>query len=262
MVDDADDISMPVARRQLATLLVLSAAVVPCGAFSVCPTPSIAKLASAAARGRLPPSTMMMEDDKPPPEVIEAEAKAMPNRPVRLGVAVGAIGLSTLTGIIAGGNIANVQEAVNLRDLILFDNPVLTLAIDVVIGGISAWSIQQELETKEKNIQRIWEEVQRRRSGGAASGANRSQRRAKKVEAPKPMFTGGGGFSTPPSPPPSGDSQGTATVPPAPPTLYKIGGGIANTKAMKFTDSQTVSAGSGMTCRKQPANSGVRYHCE
>ena len=236
--------------RTVDLLLVLTATVVPCGALSVLPTPGVAKpasIASIASRNRLQPSTMMMEDDKPPPEVIEAEAKAMPNRPVRLGVAVGAIGLSLLTGIIAGGNLANVQEAVNLRDLILFDNPVLTLAIDTVIGGISAWSIQQELETKEKNIQRIWEEVQRRRSGGAASGANRSQRRAKKVEAPKPMFTGGDGFSTPPSPPPSKKAPKPSPAPPtqpppsapAPPAAAPTDGGLAGGlfgKAKSFLD--------------------------
>ena len=66
---------------------------------------------------------------------------------------------------------------------------------------------------------------------------------------------------TPPSPP-SGNSQDTTTVPPPSLPMYKIGGGIATTKEIKFTDSPRVSAGSGMTCRLQPANSGVRYLCE
>ena len=145
-------------------LLWLAAAVDACHAFTFLSSPTVVRAPIVSpVRSlkfcRLQGVQMMMEDSKPPPEVIEAEAKAMPNRPVRLGVAAGAIGLSLLTGAISVGNIANVPEAMNLRDLVIFDNPFLTLGIDVVIGGISAWSIQQELETKEKNIQRIWEEA-------------------------------------------------------------------------------------------------------
>ena len=56
-----------------------------------------------------------------------------------------------------------------------------------------------------------------------------------------------------PSPPPV-HSQGTE--------MYKIGGGIAYNKAFSFTDSPTVSVGSGMICRKQPAGSNIRYLCK
>ena len=163
-----------------------------------------------------------------PPEVIEAEAKAMPNRPVRLGVATGAIGLSGLSGILSFAVLIKQPDAMQFQDLVLFDNPVLSLVLDVVIGGACAWSIQQELETKEKNTQRIWEEVQRRRSGGAASGENRSQRRAKKMAAPPPpMFTGGGGFApSPPSPPLASSPAPTAPSASSAPAPASADGGF------------------------------------
>ena len=39
-------------------------------------------------------------------------------------------------------------DALAFRDLVLFDNPVLSLLVDVVIGTSSAWVFQQELKTK------------------------------------------------------------------------------------------------------------------
>ena len=70
--------------------------------------------------------------------------------------------------------------------------------------------------------------------------------------APSPPPTVSEPTSTP-SPPPV-DSQGTV--------MYKVGGGIAYDSPMRFTDSPTVSAGSGMTCTKQPAGSNIRYLCK
>ena len=91
---------------------------------------------------------MMMEDNKPPPEVIEAEAKAMPNRVYRqIGAGVG-FGLSLASGVLSAAVLAGQPDAVNLRDLVLFDNPILSLAIDVTIGGTCAWAWQQALQHK------------------------------------------------------------------------------------------------------------------
>ena len=147
------------------------------------------------------PPVVFMQDNPPPPEVIEAEAKATPNRKYRLLGAGTGFAISLGSGVLSFAVLTGGAEA---SPIVLFDNPILSLLVDLVIGGSCAWAIQQELKTKAENTQRIWEEVQRRRAGGAASGANRSQRRAKKVvDTRPPQFTGGGGFATPsPSPPP------------------------------------------------------------
>ena len=53
---------------------------------------------------------MMMEDNKPPPEVIEAEAKAMPNRVYRqVGAGVG-FGLSLASGVLSAAVLAGQPE--------------------------------------------------------------------------------------------------------------------------------------------------------
>jgi hypothetical protein len=184
---------------------------------------------TAASRQAGMHSTMMLEEDQPPPEVIEAEANATPNRKFRLaGTAIG-VALSAGSGIASGATLAGQIDANDaLSALVLFDNPTLSLAVDLIIGGTCAWAWQQEQRTKQQNTRRIWEEVKRRRAGGAVTGpgGNRSQRRAKKVAVQQPLpgspvgFGGGGGGPTSgarkkPSPPAS-KSASVAPPPPAP----------------------------------------------
>ena len=113
---------------------------------------------------RSPAPVLMLENDKAPPEVLEAEAKAMPNRKYRLVGAGTGFGLSLLSGVLSAAVLAGQEDALKLADLVLFDNAIASLAINVVIGSTCAWAFQQELATKEANIERIWQEVKRRRS--------------------------------------------------------------------------------------------------
>ncbi|KOO53735.1 hypothetical protein Ctob_013246 [Chrysochromulina tobinii] len=121
------------------------------------------------------------DDDPAPPEVIQAEDNATPNRKYRLATA--AVGV-TVSAATAGAAIATLSGQYEFGDVMLFGSPVVTLVVDVLVGGTSAWAWQQEQKTKRENIARIWEEVKRRRTGGATEGANRLQRRAKKVLVP------------------------------------------------------------------------------
>ena len=103
-------------------------------------------------------------------QVIEAEANATPNRKWRLlGVGTG-FALSSASGVLDIATISGAVDTSALAPLILFDNPTLSLVINFAVGSTCAWAWQQEQETKRQNVQRIWDEVQRRRNGGAASG--------------------------------------------------------------------------------------------
>lgn len=135
------------------------------------------------------------DDDPAPPEVIQAEDNATPNRKYRLATA--AVGV-TVSAATAGAAIATLSGQYEFGDVMLFGSPVVTLVVDVLVGGTSAWAWQQEQKTKRENIARIWEEVKRRRTGGAAEGANRLQRRAKKVLVPGGAMPGAGGFGAQP----------------------------------------------------------------
>jgi len=135
------------------------------------------------------------DDDPAPPEVIQAEDNATPNRKYRLATA--AVGV-TVSAATAGAAIATLSGQYEFGDVMLFGSPVVTLVVDVLVGGTSAWAWQQEQKTKRENIARIWEEVKRRRTGGATEGANRLQRRAKKVLVPGGAMPGAGGFGAQP----------------------------------------------------------------
>lgn len=151
---------------------------------------------------------MMIEDKPAPPEVIEAEANATPNRKYRVGIAAAGFFIAAASAALSASVMAGQPDALKYRDLVLFDNPPLSLIVDVVIAGSTAWAIAQEEKTKKENIQRIWEEVQRRRSGVSptAAGGNRSQRRAKKVAVPASPGPFAGGF----------DPAASARAPPPP----------------------------------------------
>ena len=198
-------------------------------------------------------------ESPPPPEVIEAEANATPNRKYRLlGAGVG-LALASSSGVLSAAVLAGQPDAISLRDLVLFDNPILSLLLDVVIGSTCAWAIQQELKTRDENIQRIWEEVQRRRAGGAKSGANRSQRRAKKAVDSRPVqFTGGGGFAPPPLPPPA---PAVASPPPAAPTPPAAtdaqGGGVLGGVKAFFEEANELGRAQAFALNAQLEDAGV-----
>ena len=145
-----------------------------------------------------------------------------------------------MSTISAGLSVASLTGQLDSTDVLLFNNPILTLLVDVVIGGTSAWAWQQEEATRVANVERIWDEVQRRRSGGGRPGTNRSQRRAKVPgsTARPASFTGGGGFSSdsPPPPPPPPRSLAPPSPPPSPPPADATDGGGLFAKAKDFFD--------------------------
>jgi len=145
-----------------------------------------------------------LDQTPPPPEVIEAEARATPNRKYRLAGAALLGGLGAASGGLAIGALAGQPSALAIApDVLLFGNPYLSLLTDSVVIGLSAWAWQQEQLTREQNVARIWEEVQRRRGqgGGAPSGVNRSQRRMKSKDAAKSEKKKAGFERRPPPPP-------------------------------------------------------------
>ena len=170
---------------------------------------------------RVVPRISLLADEPAPPEVIEAEDRATPNRKYRLAAAGVGVGISTISAGLAIATMTG-DEAFISSDVLLFGNPILTLAVDVIIGGTSGWAWQQEQRIKRENIARIWEEVQRRRTGGGKPGSNRSQRRAKKVAVRDPV-AGMGGFSSPPTPPASAKAPPST---PSPQPSSRILGGI------------------------------------
>ena len=173
-----------------------------------------AALASASARPRRGAVAKMSIGDDVPPEVIEAEANATPNRKFRLAGAGVGFGVSLVS---AGLSVVALGGQSGLDDLVLFGNPLISLFVDIVIGGSCAWAWQQEQQTKEQNIERIWAEVKRRRSGGAASGANRAQRRGASKQQQQVRQAGAGGFASAPPPPPQFLYKDTPPPPPPPP---------------------------------------------
>ncbi|KAL1526204.1 hypothetical protein AB1Y20_014930 [Prymnesium parvum] len=159
----------------------------------------------ASAHMRLTPTIVAtLDQTPPPPEVIEAEARATPNRKYRLAGAALLGGLGAASGGLAIGALAGQPSALAIApDVLLFGNPYLSLLTDSVVIGLSAWAWQQEQLTREQNVARIWEEVQRRRGqgGGAPSGVNRSQRRMKSKDAAKSEKKKAGFERRPPPPP-------------------------------------------------------------
>ena len=162
---------------------------------------------------------MRSDDDEIPPSVYEAFDNATPNRKYRVATAAVGVSVSAISGGLA---IAGLTGQYDNPDVLLFGNAFVTLAADIIVGGTSAWALQQEERTKRENVDRIWQEVKRRRTGGAASGSNRSQRRAKKVEVAGGAMPGAGGFgaASPPRPAPRPPPAPRAP-PPNPPAATK-----------------------------------------
>lgn len=114
-----------------------------------------------------------------PPEVIEAEGKATPGRPPRLAGTIALGVLSSASAALCVATIAGQPQAAELAENMLpFGNAPVSLAVNLVLCGTCGWVYQQELQTREQNILRIWDEVQRRRSTAGESGKNRKQKRA------------------------------------------------------------------------------------
>lgn len=204
---------MPPIVFLLGTLGVSSALVVP-----------TARPMSMVACPRVAASFCMSANNPPPPEVIEAERNATPNRKYRLLGAGALIALCSASASLSAAKLSGVglYNGIDVDELadsvLLFNNPYISLLVDVVLGGTCAWAWQQELATRDENVARIWEEVQqRRRTGGrpTGSGANRFERRARaKEDAAASKTAKGFGSSTgatPPSPPPT-------PPPPTPPS--------------------------------------------
>lgn len=101
-----------------------------------------------------------------PEEVVEAERKATPGRPARLA---GTAALGVLSTCSAGLCVATLlgQPQAAAMAVLPFGNAPLSLGVNVAIGGACAWVWQQEMLTREQNVLRIWEEVQRRKAAAA-----------------------------------------------------------------------------------------------
>ena len=197
--------------------------------------------------------------EPPPPEVIQAEANSTPNRKYRLIGAGTGFGIALGSGVLSAAVLAGQPDAMGLRDLVLFDNPIISLLVDVIIGGACAWAWQQEQLTKEQNIQRIWEEVQRRRAGGAKSGANRSQRRSKSQAESRPVqFTGGGGFSSPSPPPPAPPPPPSPPPPPTEqPAAAPADGGLFGKVNAFFEEANELGRTNALALNAQLEDAGV-----
>jgi len=163
--------------------------------------------------GALRGAALSMRLDGVPAEVLEAERKATPGRRPRLA---GTVALGVLSAASAGLCVATLTGqpwAAEIAENVLpFGNAPVSLAVNVVLSGTCVWVYQQELETREQNIQRIWEEVQRRKAQGGVSG------KAKKRNKTPAQLRQPQGFVPARSPPPP-----PSPPPPAPPPAVAPG---------------------------------------
>jgi hypothetical protein len=114
-----------------------------------------------------------------PSEVIEAEGKATPGRPARLAGTIALGGLSAASAALCVATLAGQPQAAALAENLLpFGNAPVSLAVNVVLCGTCGWVYQQELQTREQNILRIWDEVQRRKAAAGRPGKKGKQKRA------------------------------------------------------------------------------------
>jgi hypothetical protein len=146
-----------------------------------------------------------------PSEVIEAEAKATPGRPARLAGTIALGALSAASAALCVATIAGQPQAAELAENVLpFGNVPVSLAVNLVLCGTCGWVYKEELQTREQNILRIWDEVQRRKSAAGRPEKNKKQKRAPaKTPAELRQQAKQQGFSAsfqaslvPPSPPP------------------------------------------------------------
>lgn len=197
-------------------------------------------------------STLIRAAEPPPPEVIEAEANATPNRKYRLAGAATVGALAVTQAGLGVCSLAGVEGLAELGDnVLLFGNPFLTLLVDVGLAGTAGLTWQQEQATREANVARIWEEVQRRRKGGAKSGENRSQKRArKKPGAAKPVGMAPVAAAPPASAPP-------APPPPASPPPGSAFGGLAAKASSFFDEANAMGRASALELNAQLEERGV-----
>ena len=97
----------------------------------------------SAVRTRSPPARAMIEDDPPPPEVVEAEENATPNRKWRLVGAGAGAGISLGSGCLSVAILLGQPDAMYLRDLVLFDSPVISLLINTIVCSTCVWAWNQ-----------------------------------------------------------------------------------------------------------------------
>lgn len=174
--------------------------------------------------GAVSRATVAMGIEGVPREVIEAEAKATAGRPIRLAGTFALGSLSVASAALCVSSLAGQPQAVELaKNLLPFGNVPISLGVNVVLAGTCAWVYQQELETKEKNIQRIWEEVQRRKAAGS------KKKRQKKAVAKTPAEMrqqarekGAAPLEAPPPPPPPLAQPPLAQPTPEPGLFEKI----------------------------------------
>lgn len=157
------------------------------------------------------------------------------------------------SGALAVASLAGQEAAVSIgQDVLLFGNPYLSLVFDVVVAGASGWAWQQEQLTREQNVQRIWEEVQRRRSGGATTGANRSQRRVKaKVQSKSKEKLGFSQTPAPPPPPP------LPSPPPPPSPAPSPSGGLMEQAKGMFAEANAMGRASALKLNSELEERGV-----
>ncbi len=104
---------------------------------------------------------------EPPPAVVDAEKNATPMRKYRLA-GIGALAtLSAGSAALCLATLADADGARELADNILpFGNEYLSLVGTSAILAGCAWAWGEEEKTRQANIQRIFEEVQRRKANG------------------------------------------------------------------------------------------------
>eukprot|EP00965_Chrysotila_dentata_P101763 3359727-Pleurochrysis_carterae.AAC.8 len=186
------------------------------------------------------PVLFSQKPEEPPLAVIEAERQATPMRKYRF-IGIGVLGaLCAASGLLCAFAISGQPDALDLaEDLLPFGNPYISLVGDVAIGGTCVWAFQQELQTREQNVQRIWEEVQRRKQGGgvpAKGGGNRSNRRATGVaKSAKSAKIQMQPRAKPASPAPASESS-SPPPPPAPAAAPPAEGSGLFKQAQSFLD--------------------------
>mmetsp|Transcript_22404 Transcript_22404/g.33391 ORF Transcript_22404/g.33391 Transcript_22404/m.33391 type:complete len:280 (-) Transcript_22404:238-1077(-) len=97
-------------------------------------------------------------DPNIPQQIVDAEANASKQRPLRIG-GYGLFGVYGLAVILNNLGFIPLEDDMKLT---FFDNDGLNLAVGGLAMGLASYFINSELELREENIQRIWDEVQKR----------------------------------------------------------------------------------------------------
>jgi len=131
-------------------------------------------------------------DPSIPDVIVEAERKSNQQRPLRFA-GYGLFGLYGAAVVLS--NAGMLPEDLTLP-LTFFDSEAVSLGIGGVAAVLSAYFINTEIEQREQNINRIWEEVQRRKETGTfgvkdsvtsqqKTGAGKKKKKQKRAKAKK-----------------------------------------------------------------------------